>query len=191
MLANRLKKVMIGITDGTQSSFLPNGLITNNVFLAIEIFHCLQKSSSTASHHMAYKLDINKVFDRARWNYLESLMQSMRFLLKFLSLIMCCLHSISYSILINGLHFESFSPNRGICQGHPISPYLFILSAEGLSSILRAAEERGVYGLPHRSGNYSITLRFANDYFLQRQTLAASNFDKYFLILWEALKSNH
>lgn len=67
----------------------------------------------------------------------------MCFLPNFLSLIMCCLCFVSYSILINGVPSESFLPSRGISQEDPISPSLFILCAEGLLFVLRATEERG------------------------------------------------
>lgn len=161
--ANRLKKVMNDIIDETQSALLSNSLIMDNAIVAFEIFHSLQ-NHPPKHPSMAIKLDMRKAFDRVEWNYLESLMHSMRFLRKFLSLIMDCLHFVSSSILINGVLFESFSPNRDIRQGDPISPYLFILCAEKFSFLQRVVEEKGeLTGYPKGQGPTMSHLPFAND----------------------------
>lgn len=55
----------------------------------------------------------------------------------FVSLIMRCIMLVSMSIRVNGALSESFRPSRGIRQGDPISPYLFLLCAEGLSCLLK------------------------------------------------------
>lgn len=63
-------------------------------------------------------------------------------------LIMDCVKSTSFSILLNGQPTRSFSPSRGLQQGDPLSPFLFIICAEGLSSLLRDAEaKREIHGL--------------------------------------------
>ncbi|GAA0143829.1 hypothetical protein LIER_04422 [Lithospermum erythrorhizon] len=55
---------------------------------------------------------------------------------------MCLVSSISYSFLINGAPRDFMRPSRGIRQGDPLSTYLFLLCAEGLTCLLRDAEER-------------------------------------------------
>jgi hypothetical protein len=55
----------------------------------------------------------------------------------FVDLVMKCVTSVSFRIKVNGLLIESLSPTRGIRQGDPISPYLFLLCAEGLSCLLK------------------------------------------------------
>lgn len=65
-------------------------------------------------------------------------MLKMGFYEGFVSLVMRCVTSVSFSIKVNGVLSESFRPSRGIRQGDPISPYLFLLCAEGLSCLLKS-----------------------------------------------------
>lgn len=57
----------------------------------------------------------------------------------WVSWIKACLHSTLFSIIINGQHTSWFSPSKGVRQGDPISPYLFILVSQNLSAILNHA----------------------------------------------------
>lgn len=68
----------------------------------------------------------------------------MGFVRSWISTIMKCLKSVWYSILINGVPTGYITPTRGIRQGNPLSPYLFILAAEGLSSLFTRAIDQGV-----------------------------------------------
>jgi hypothetical protein len=64
-------------------------------------------------------------------------MQKLGFDERWMSLIMMCVNSVSFQIKVNGERLENFKPSRGIRQGDPISPYLFLLCGEGLSSLLK------------------------------------------------------
>lgn len=92
-------------------------------------------------------------------------LKNMNFPDSFSKLIMRCISSVSYSILINGSLGQSFTPHRGLRQGDPLSPYLFILCVEILSCMLKKAEElRLTYGIKIARSAPSITHRFfAND----------------------------
>uniref|UniRef100_A0A2N9FA00 Reverse transcriptase domain-containing protein n=1 Tax=Fagus sylvatica TaxID=28930 RepID=A0A2N9FA00_FAGSY len=89
--------------------------------------------------HMALKLDMSKAYDRVEWDFLESIMRRMGFAGEWIRLMMMCLRSVSYSVLINGEQCRYFTASRGIRQGDSLSPYLFLLCAEGLSFLLRKA----------------------------------------------------
>lgn len=62
-------------------------------------------------------------------------------------MIMFCVRSVSYSIKINGEPRGYINPSRGICQGDPLSPYLFLLRAEGLTAFLTHVVE--IYQVPY------------------------------------------
>jgi hypothetical protein len=78
-----------------------------------------------------------KAYDRVEWDYLKEIMMRLGFHGRWVSLITELVSLMSFSVFFNGAPLESFRPFRGICQGGPISPYLFFIAAEGLSSLLK------------------------------------------------------
>jgi hypothetical protein len=99
------------------------------------------------------------------WDYLEAIMHKLGFAGPWINRIMQCVKSVSYSVLINGTPYGRITPTRGIRQGDPLSPYLFLLCAEGLSSLLGKAEEEGlISGVPVAARGYKLShLLFADD----------------------------
>ena len=137
VLANRLKKILPHIISMSQSAFLPDRLITDNVLVAFETMHCINQRSKGKEGLMAIKLDMSKAFDRIEWFCLERIMEKLGFHDRWISLMMMCIKSVSYSMLLNGEPKGLIHPTRGIRQGDPISPYLFVLCGEGLSAMLK------------------------------------------------------
>jgi hypothetical protein len=97
--------------------------------------------------------------------FLEAAMLRLSFDARWVYLIMACIRSVSYSVVVNGNPVGLFSPSRGIRQGDPISPYLFLICAEVFSSLLLKAEKRGVItGVPTSPRGPSLNhLFFADD----------------------------
>jgi hypothetical protein len=97
--------------------------------------------------------------------FLEAAMLRLSLDARWVYLIMACIRSVSYSVVVNGNPVGLFSPSRGIRQGDPISPYLFLICAEVFSSLLLKAEKRGVItGVPTSPRGPSLNhLFFADD----------------------------
>ena len=89
---------------------------------------------------MAFKLDMSKAYDRVEWGFVEAVIQRLGFAEEWIRLVMMCLSTVSYSILLNGVQSGNFTVSKGIRQGDPLSPYIFLLCAEGLSSLLKEFE---------------------------------------------------
>lgn len=85
---------------------------------------------------MSIKLDMSKVYDRVQWNYLAKVMTVMSFKPSFIGLIMSCVVSASFSVLVNGSSKGHIKSTKGLRQRDLLSPYLFILYTEGLIRLL-------------------------------------------------------
>ena len=89
------------------------------------------------------KLDMSKAYDRVEWPFLQEMMLKLGFQRSWVDLIMKCVSTVSYRISVNGELSEVIKPQRGLRQGDPLSPYLFLLCAEGFSALLSQAEREG------------------------------------------------
>jgi hypothetical protein len=114
VLANRLKKILPLIISPTQSAFIPGRLISDNVLVAYETLHTMHTGMKGKKGFMAVKLDMSKAYDRVEWNFLEAVMEKMGFNDRWISLIMMCVKSVNYSILVNGTPYGFITASRGI-----------------------------------------------------------------------------
>jgi hypothetical protein len=135
-MANRLRPVLDEIISPSQSAFIPGRMITDNALMAFECIYALQTNNNKAGEFCAYKLDLSKAYDRVDWTFLERSMRRLGFADKWIDWIMACVTSVRYAVRLNGSLLEAFHPTRGLRQGDPLSPYLFLLVAEGLSVLI-------------------------------------------------------
>ncbi|XP_074321457.1 uncharacterized protein LOC141657967 [Silene latifolia] len=147
VLANRLKLFLGEIVSENQSAFTPGRLITDNILMAFEMFHFM-KNNRQSDGYMALKLDMAKAYDRVEWVFLRQVLLTMGFDTGWVQRVMACVTTVTFSVLVNGSPSVEFRPSRGLRQGDPLSPYLFLLCAEALSNMLRrAVENQTIHGI--------------------------------------------
>uniref|UniRef100_A0A803PR48 Reverse transcriptase n=1 Tax=Cannabis sativa TaxID=3483 RepID=A0A803PR48_CANSA len=101
-----------------------------------EVTHSFTHRKQGKVGWMAIKLDMAKGFDRVKWSFLRRVMEKFYFPSNFTNLFISCLSTASFSFSINQQLRGSVIPSRGIRQGNPLSPYLFLLCSEGHSSLI-------------------------------------------------------
>ena len=120
--------------------FLDGRQIHEAVGVAQETLHSLKIRGKKGA---IVKIDLSKAYDRISWMYLRLLLTHHGFRFDFVRWVMGCITSSSIAILINGAGSMFFNPERGLRQGYPLSPLLFLLAAEGISLIIHEAKRQG------------------------------------------------
>lgn len=124
ILIDTLKPWLKLIISENQSAFIPGRLITDNILIAHELLHSEQTKKQKLSY-MALKLDIVKPFDKVEWHFVEGTMK--KFADQWCRWIMAYITLMTYLVLINGSLVGNITPTRGIRQGDPTSPYLYLI----------------------------------------------------------------
>ncbi|KAL5546661.1 hypothetical protein UlMin_006348 [Ulmus minor] len=176
MLATRMRSVMDSIISEEQSAFIPRRLISDNAIIGFECIHALKQRRSKQKGYLALKLDMAKAYDRVEWSFIREVMKKLGFSEGWIKKILDCVTSVYYSLLLNGEKVGCIRPSRGLRQGDPLSPYLFLLCAEGLSSLIHTFERTGqLQGMQCGTNGPTIAhLFFADDSLLFVEATPAS-----------------
>lgn len=130
LLAHRLRPVLTSIISENQSAFIPRRAISDSVLITHEVLHFLKASGAMKHCSMAVKTDMSKAYDRVEWSFIQKVLQRLGIHPMWIGLIMQCISTVTYSFLVNESPRGRVVPLRGIRQGDPLSPYIFILCSE-------------------------------------------------------------
>ncbi|KAK3193246.1 hypothetical protein Dsin_024556 [Dipteronia sinensis] len=134
IIANRIKPCLPDIISPSQSAFVAGRCIGDNILLVQELMMNYHKDASCT--RLALKVDLMKAFDMVDWGFLLETLAAFHFPPKVIMWIKACLTTPKFSISINGELAGFLSRKRGLHQGDPMSPYLFVIAMEVLSKIL-------------------------------------------------------
>eukprot|EP00253_Pinus_taeda_P027174 PITA_27174 len=140
VVALRLKPLLPLIISPEQSGYVEGRQITDGIILTHEIIHSLKQTKKPG---MLLKIDLSKAFDIIFWEYMQKVVKAFGFDVAWIRWISSLISSTFFSILINGTPSSTFNPSRGIHQGDPLSPFLFVIMAEGLGRSIKAAISAG------------------------------------------------
>lgn len=164
LIATRSKPFLPMLTNETQAAFVKGRTGLHNSIMVQEILHSFWNKKGKTGYFMA-KLDIRKAFDSINWNFVEIMLHKYGFPASLIQLIMVCISSATFSINLNGQLSDNFAVGRGIRQGCPLSPCIFILCSEAFSSLMKqAVAENKISGFKAATGGPTVShLMFADD----------------------------
>ncbi|WMV19394.1 hypothetical protein MTR67_012779 [Solanum verrucosum] len=163
LLCMRLADIIPLLISDNQSGFVRGRSITESIMLAQEITHDIKRPKEGAN--VVIKLDMTKAYDRVSWSFTCLVLRRLGFGELFIDLVWRTMSNNWYSIIINGHRHGFFHSTRGLKQGNPLSPALFILGAEVLSRMLNTTQQNPMYrGFNMESKGPKINhLSFADD----------------------------
>lgn len=167
IINQRLKVCLDSIISPFQASFVLGRQIQDNIIIRQEIMHIMKKTRRKLGF-FAMKIDIEKAYGRIRWEFLKQVLIEAGMSSDFISLIMNCISTVSYNVLWNGNQSEFFSPQRGLRQGDPLSPFLFVMCMDRLSHLINDAVDSGQWKPIHvtKQGPLIAHLMFVDDLLL-------------------------
>jgi len=145
VIANRLKPLLPTLVSEEQTGYVEGRQILNNIIQAHEVVHSLKNNKQAG---MIIQLDLVKDYDKLSWSYIREVLKAYGFDHNWIRWVMALVTSTSFSILLKGSPSRSFRPSRGLRQGDPLSPFLFILMMERLGKVINSAKvEARIQGL--------------------------------------------
>lgn len=162
LLARRLEQILPLWISPSQSAFVKGRLLTENVLLATELVKGFGQEN--ISSRGVLKVDLRKVFDSVGWSFILEVLKAANMPSRFINWIKQCITSTSFSINVNGSLCGYFKGLKGIRQGDPLSPSLFVIAMKVMSRLLESKFADGSIGYHPKASEVRISsLAFADD----------------------------
>uniref|UniRef100_A0A5B6YUZ1 Reverse transcriptase domain-containing protein n=1 Tax=Davidia involucrata TaxID=16924 RepID=A0A5B6YUZ1_DAVIN len=165
ILANRMKPLLPHLVSKHQAAFVKGRCISDNILLMEGLLRNYHRNDSPAK--CAIKVDIMKAYDSVSWDFLMGILKVMNFPQSFIRWIGECISTTKFSIMLNGSLEGYFQGKKGIRQGDPMSPYLFLLAMEVFGGMLKKNIREGSFTYHPKCKQLGIShLAFADDLFI-------------------------
>ncbi|XP_058759850.1 uncharacterized protein LOC131633146 [Vicia villosa] len=161
LLTARIKRVVSKLVSPNQTAFVPGRNMMDGVLMVNEILDWAKRKKRNC---LLLKVDFEKAYDSVSWNFIRFIMDRMGFSKRWMKWMEACVFTSHMSVLVNGSATKEFMVQKGLRQADSLSPFIFVLVMEGLTALVKKAEEMGEFR-PFRFGeeDYVDILQFADD----------------------------
>jgi len=141
VMSNQIKTVLPMVIDENQSAFMQGRGLLESVLVANEVIEDVRRRRRRG---VFLKVDFEKAYDSVRWSFLLDMLNRLGFHVRWIKWVQGCLESAAISFLVNGCPIEEFRPTRGLRQGDPMAPFLFLVVAEGLAGLVHSSSKENL-----------------------------------------------
>lgn len=165
IITERLGKILPSIISHSQAAFVPGQNIHNHILLAYELLNGYGRKGGTPRVMM--QLDLHKAYDMVNWRAMECILKEIGLPMQFVSWIMTGVSTVSYRFNVNGTYSDIMQAKRGIRQGDPMSPMLFVIIMEYMHRTLVKMQQNPDFNHHSKCEKIGLTnLTFADDVLL-------------------------
>jgi len=140
VIVNKLKALLLALFSEEKIGYVEGRQILNNVIQAHEVVHSIKSNKQVG---MIIQLDLGKAYDKLSSSCIRAVLKAYGFDQNWIRWVMTLVTMTSFSILLNGTPSRLFTPSKGLRQGDPLSPFLFVLMMEGLGRVIKMTNAEG------------------------------------------------